>query len=51
MDAGLNAWDRYNFTKHQFSCSKTLILCFVRVKTNLANIFYSHKPKLRTQKQ
>jgi hypothetical protein len=45
LDAGLNAWDWYNFIKHQFFRGKTLILCFVRVKTNLANIFYGHKPK------
>jgi hypothetical protein len=51
LDAGLNAWDLYNFIKHQFFRGKTLVLRLVRVKTNLANIFYSRKPKLRTRKQ
>jgi hypothetical protein len=44
-DAGLNAWDWYNFIKHQFFRGKTLILRFVWVKTNLANIYFDYKPK------
>ena len=50
-DGGLNAWDWYNFIKHQFFCGKTLIRRFVGVKTNRVNIFRSHKPKPRTRKQ